>query len=100
MVSIYYHLKVYLIVFSLYVLDSPTSKSTQINWKEGVQLGQNSQEANNKTGRKRRLEEMKMSFFTWFNDNVDPYTDDIAEDFKVGIVKGGSVLFIANCVNE
>lgn len=62
--------------------DTPTSKSTQIIWKEGVQLGQIPQEPTAKTSRKRRLESMKTSFFTWFNDNVDPYTDDIAEDFK------------------
>lgn len=62
--------------------DSPSSKSTPINWKEGVQLGQVSQEVN-KTSRKRRLESTRTSFFTWFTDNVDPCTDNIAEDFKV-----------------
>ncbi|XP_066158513.1 protein SET [Euwallacea fornicatus] len=62
--------------------DSPSSKSTPINWKEGVQLGQTFQEANAKNNRKRRLEATRTSFFTWFTDNVDPYTDNIAEDFK------------------
>ncbi|XP_050314131.1 protein SET isoform X2 [Anthonomus grandis grandis] len=63
--------------------DAPTSKSTLINWKDGIMLGQSSQDTGNKTNRKRRLESMKTSFFTWFSDNVDPYTDDIAEDFKL-----------------
>ncbi|KAH1023211.1 hypothetical protein HUJ04_012459 [Dendroctonus ponderosae] len=64
-----------------YVLgnDSPSSKSTPINWKEGVQLGQVSQEVN-KTNRKRRLESTRTSFFTWFTDNVDPLADGQEEE--------------------
>ncbi|KAL1492833.1 hypothetical protein ABEB36_011015 [Hypothenemus hampei] len=62
--------------------DTPTSKSTPINWKEGVQLGQTNQDPTNKTNRKRRLEAARTSFFTWFSDNVDPFSDNIAEDFK------------------
>ncbi|CAG9760355.1 unnamed protein product [Ceutorhynchus assimilis] len=62
--------------------DSPYSKSSHIIWKEGVQLGQTTLDPNCKTTRKRKLESLKYSFFSWFNDNVDPFTDDIAEDFK------------------
>ncbi|XP_057661650.1 protein SET [Diorhabda carinulata] len=64
-----------------YHLDSatPTSESTQIIWKEGCSLAQNVEA--NKPGKKRRHEPAK-TFFSWFNDNVDPYTDDIAEIIK------------------
>ncbi|XP_030746326.1 protein SET [Sitophilus oryzae] len=62
--------------------DPPTSKSSQIIWKEGYQLGQNTQETTNKNSRKRRVDCLKTSFFNWFNDNIDPYTDDFAEEFK------------------
>ncbi|KAG5897397.1 hypothetical protein JTB14_013489 [Gonioctena quinquepunctata] len=58
---------------------TPTSESTQIQWKEGCTLGQNVDSS--PTGRKRRHGQSK-TFFGWFNDNVDPYTDDIAEVIK------------------
>ncbi|KAJ8986245.1 hypothetical protein NQ317_009951 [Molorchus minor] len=57
---------------------TPTSESSQIIWKEGCSLAPN---AENVRGRKRRHEPSK-TFFGWFNDNVDPYTDDIAEVIK------------------
>ncbi|XP_060537472.1 protein SET-like [Cylas formicarius] len=60
----------------------PNSRSTAIVWKEGQQLGSNHQDVNRTGTRKRRLESMKHSFFSWFNDNVDPYTDDIADIIK------------------
>lgn len=63
--------------------DAPTSKSTPINWKEGVHLGQSFQDSASKVGKKRHFEATRTSFFTWFSDNVDAYTDNIAEDFKV-----------------
>ncbi|XP_018570114.1 protein SET isoform X2 [Anoplophora glabripennis] len=58
---------------------TPTSESTQIIWKEGCTLGQTSEIS--RGGRKRRHEPSK-TFFGWFNDNIDPYTDDIAEVIK------------------
>lgn len=70
-------------IISILYLDPPTSKSSQIIWKEGYQLGQNPQENSIKGNRKRRVECLKTSFFSWFNDNIDPSTDDFAEDFKV-----------------
>ncbi|XP_044765944.1 protein SET [Coccinella septempunctata] len=56
----------------------PSSQSTQIKWKDDItkNIDQNS----GKGGRKRRLE--SKSFFSWFFDNVDPVSDDIAEIFK------------------
>nr|XP_023011776.1 protein SET [Leptinotarsa decemlineata] len=63
----------------IFLSATPTSESTQIIWKEGCTLGQNVE--SNRTGRKRRHEPSK-TFFGWFNDNVDPYTDDIAEVIK------------------
>lgn len=62
--------------------DAPTSKSTPINWKDGVHLGQSLQDSGSKAGKKRHFEATRTSFFTWFSDNVDAYTDNVAEDFK------------------
>ncbi|XP_045481823.1 protein SET-like [Harmonia axyridis] len=52
----------------------PSSHSTQIKWKDDNDLN------SGKSGSKRHLE--SKSFFSWFFDNVDPVSDDIAEIFK------------------
>ncbi|XP_028146775.1 protein SET [Diabrotica virgifera virgifera] len=69
------------VITKTYHLDcaTPTSQSTRIIWKEGCNIGQNIEPP--KSGRKRRIERSK-TFFGWFVDNVDPYTDDIAEVIK------------------
>ena len=62
----------------------PVSKSTKIRWKEGFDLAakaaQRAAAAAAKTGRKRPLE--NRTFFSWFCDNGDPTTDDVAEVIK------------------
>ena len=49
----------------------PTSKSTEIKWKEGMNLMAN-KEAKRGVGGTR-------TFFSWFSDNMDASGDDIAE---------------------
>ncbi|CAG9855278.1 unnamed protein product [Phyllotreta striolata] len=69
------------VITKKYHLDSatPTSESTQIIWKEGCSLGQTIEA--NRTNRKRSHESLR-TFFSWFNDNADAFTDDIAEVIK------------------
>lgn len=55
--------------------------STNIIWKDGIQpLGQTPDASINSPAKKRRVD--FKSFFKWFRDNTDPFTDDIAEIFK------------------
>lgn len=63
-----------------FISDEPASQSTPIKWKEGFNLTQNSEPRSTKRGRKRHLEQK--SFFAWFNDHIDPASDDIAEIIK------------------
>jgi len=62
----------------------PVSQSTKIRWKEGFDLAakaaQKAAAAAAKSGRKRPLE--NRTFFSWFCDNSDPSTDDVAEVIK------------------
>jgi len=64
----------------------PVSQSTKIRWKEGFDLAAKAAQraaaasAKNGGGRKRPLEHR--SFFSWFCDNTDPTTDDVAEVIK------------------
>merc|ERR1712223_1793000 len=62
----------------------PVSQSTKIRWKEGFDLAakaaQRAAAAAAKSGRKRPLE--NRTFFSWFCDNGDPSTDDVAEVIK------------------
>jgi len=62
----------------------PVSQSTKIRWKEGFDLAakaaQRAAAAAAKSGRKRPLE--NRTFFSWFCDNSDPSTDDVAEVIK------------------
>lgn len=62
------------------VSDEPESQSTPIKWKEGFNLTQSNEPRSTKRNRKRHLEQK--SFFAWFNDHVDPASDDIAEIIK------------------
>jgi len=59
----------------------PSSNATAIKWKDGMDLTKHSQEQNNKAGKK-RPHQTPRTFFTWFNDNSDPSSDDIAEVIK------------------
>lgn len=58
--------------------DSSASESSTIVWKEGYDLTQ--APSNYRPGVKRRFEQR--SFFTWFTDDVESTTDDIAELIK------------------
>lgn len=60
-------------------LGNHTSQSTIIKWKEGFNLFQNGPKLN-KSSRKRSAEDK--SFFSWFNDNSDRTSDEIAEIIK------------------
>lgn len=65
--------------FHLGSTGEPTSQSTEIKWKQGMDLTKNAQDANKG---KKRPHGSPRTFFTWFTDNTDPGTDDIAEVIK------------------
>lgn len=52
-----------------------------INWKEGMKLSHPTSEP--LSGRKRRFE--TITFFNWFEDNVDASSDDMAEVLREDI---------------
>lgn len=58
----------------------PASKSTPINWKEGMDLTQRQQAQAAKNSRKRPHQ--PRTFFSWFTDHGDASADDIAEVIK------------------
>lgn len=70
--------------FHLGANGDPASQSTTINWKEGFNLAakaaQRAANAAQRTGQKRPLE--NRTFFSWFCDNTDPASDDVAEVIK------------------
>jgi len=68
--------------FQLGTSGDPTSTSTAIEWKEGYNLTAKAEQraALAKGSRKRQLE--TRTFFTWFQDNLDPSQDDVAEVIK------------------
>lgn len=70
--------------FHLGANGDPASQSTTINWKEGFNLAakaaQRAANAAQRTGQKRPLE--NRTFFSWFCDNTDPSSDDVAEVIK------------------
>jgi len=59
----------------------PASSSTQIKWKEGMNLATRQDQVDAKAGRK-RAHPPPRTFFTWFCDNTDASADDIAEVIK------------------
>ena len=63
----------------------PASQSTTIEWKDGFNLqakaAQKAAAAAAKAGSRKRQLEMR-SFFSWFCDNGDPSSDDVAEVIK------------------
>lgn len=60
------------------VSGDPASKSTPINWQDGMDLTKRVQEQMIPSDRKRKLRPNR-TFFSWFLDNKDPSADDIAE---------------------
>lgn len=61
----------------------PTSTSTEIKWKEGMDLTKTvSAAGGEKGGARKRPHSAPRTFFTWFGDNSDASTDDIAEVIK------------------
>lgn len=60
----------------------PSCKSTQIKWKPGKNLTEESKpDATDKTGKKRAHKEASL-FFSWFNDHTDASGDDFGEVIK------------------
>ncbi|XP_013779974.1 protein SET-like [Limulus polyphemus] len=69
--------------FQLGSSGDPSSHSTTIKWKVGMDLTkkQKERQAQMKNSRKRGLEQPK-TFFSWFSDHGDASADDIAEVIK------------------
>lgn len=67
--------------FHLATTGDPASKSTPINWQDGMDLTKRVQEQMIPSDRKRKLRPNR-TFFSWFLDNKDPSADDIAEVIK------------------
>ncbi|XP_050413424.1 protein SET [Patella vulgata] len=59
----------------------PVSTSTEIKWKDGMDLVKKAKKNQTNGNRKRRYG-VAGSFFTWFTDNTDPSIDEIAEVLK------------------
>jgi len=66
--------------FHLSTQGDPTSTSTEIKWKEGMDLTKNIVQIDEKG--KKRPHEQPRTFFSWFTDNTDAAADDIAEVIK------------------
>lgn len=66
--------------FHLSTSGDPTSTSTEIKWKEGMDLTKNITHPAEKG--KKRPHQQPRTFFTWFLDNSDPSADDVAEVIK------------------
>lgn len=58
-----------------------TCKSTEILWKENMDLTKRQSEESIKAGQKRQHEEPE-SFFSWFNDQAEGGTDEVGELVK------------------
>jgi len=74
--------------FHLASTGEPDSKSTEIKWKADsepslrLQASMKRNADQMKNGRKRPLQEIPRTFFTWFLENGDASADDIAEVIK------------------
>lgn len=65
------------------IAGDPTSKNTDISWKEGKDLVAKANESQKASaGSKRQMAALSRTFFQWFTDNTDPSADDIAEVLK------------------
>jgi len=75
----------------------PTCKSSQIKWKPGKNLTEQSKTdlANDSKGRKRGHKEASL-FFSWFNDHADASGDDFGEVIKDDIWPNPLQYFLAN----
>jgi template-activating factor I len=61
----------------------PASTSTEIKWKDGMDLAKKNQDQDAKAGKKRSAPGgPPRTFFSWFSDNTDASADDIAEVIK------------------
>lgn len=60
-------------------LGDPASTSTEIKWKEGMNLIAKHRAREQMSQNRKRKYGQSRTFFTWFNDNTDPSADDIAE---------------------
>jgi len=68
--------------FHLSTSGDPTSTSTEIKWKDGMDLTKVAEEAAAQEKGKKRPLQMPRTFFGWFTDNHDAGADDVAEVIK------------------
>jgi len=69
--------------FHLGMTGDPTSTSTDIKWRENMDLTKHLKEQQaQKNGSRKRALDAPRTFFTWFTDNLDASADDIAEVIK------------------
>jgi len=68
--------------FHLGTTGDPTSTSTEIKWRENMDLTKHVKEQQQAKGGRKRALESPRTFFTWFSDNSDASADDIAEVIK------------------
>lgn len=66
--------------FHLATTGDPASKSTDIEWKDGMDLTKRAQQQQSLNRKRRRG--VTRTFFQWFLDNTDPSADDVAEVIK------------------
>lgn len=72
-------LLIHLLLCYLHFLGDPASKSTSINWQDGMDLTKKVQREQVVIADRKRKHQPNRTFFTWFLDNKDPSADDIAE---------------------
>jgi len=69
--------------FHLSSSGDPTSSSSEVKWKEGMDLTKMADEAAAAQEKgKKRPHQIPRTFFTWFLDNADAGADDVAEVIK------------------
>jgi len=70
-----------------------TCQSTEIKWKENMDLTKRQNESNQKIGGKRAHEEPE-SFFSWFNDQAEGGADEVGELIKDDIWPNPLIYFL------
>lgn len=86
--------------FHLATSGDPASQSTEIQWKEGMNLVKKAHQNGNNAGQKRKHSSLSRTFFQWFIDNVDPSADDIAEVIKDDMWPNPLQYFLAPDIEE
>lgn len=86
--------------FHLGTTGDPTSKSTEISWKEGKNLVKKAEERQGVNSSGKRKMVVDRTFFQWFSDNSDPAADDIAEVLKDDMWPNPLQYFLASEMEE